>query len=432
MEKNHFIYCYVLNTEFYGNKYYTSHEEEFNYAKERTDTVFYDLKKDIFLNADNSIANIKGKSIFLRNAGVENLETVVNAIIRKGGIPINSIEDINRIKNWMKEIDVNRKIMIVKGKDILEDEIIRKKIKILAGNSDYFFLKTNEKDFSRLIGIEEIDYAEYGLLEALKYHQEEEFIISEPVEILKDEYGNLEYRCFIVNGKIVSISRELLLTLHNIPIEAYDFANMLLEKVKKKKDFPNTFVLDFMLCIIPGTSVIIPDFVELNPIEASGEYLYNTIYEDSILMKHMKNKNDCELLPKNLYQTRQEMLDYLPIYKTKKNISFSNQEPHKIMKQCYYKDGFSYHYGCAKKFGNPLQDRFYIHNYFQGGYGCSISSEEILNGNISINTIFEHNNIEILRKHFKIDIDEERVKRGIILEEQQMKKQRKLKNNIIR
>lgn len=417
------FYCYTTEQNYHS---LTTRKEELNFAKMRQDTIFYDYNKNKFCDDLGYPININGKRILLRGCP-EELEKMISTIIENGGIPLNSLEDIEKIKKWQNYIQTERKAFITTGKEILSSELIRQKIKLLANEEGLFFFKTIEKDFSGPIGIEELENSEYGLLPALEFHKEDLFSVSEIVKIEQDDFKNIEYRCFIVEGKIITISRTLVSTYHSIPFEATRAANFLLDKIKRQEFFPQTFALDFMLCEVPRSKTLIYDITEINPLEASGEYIYNTIYKESIFkMRQEENK----LKIQSDTQTDYEMRRRLPVYKHNRQYAFTYNEPNKIFHQSYTSDGFSFKYGSAKKFGNPLQAKFYNHFYYGMGGGTSVSTEEILNGNIPVNYLLKPHVLKNLKKALDIDFDAEKIKRGIELEEEQKRMRSRIKKEI--
>lgn len=205
----------------------------------------------------------------------------------------------------------------------------------------------------------------------------------------------------------------LLCTYHNVNAKILEQANYLLNRIQKIQDFPTTFSMDIMVAVHPNNpNVCIYDIVELNPIEATGEYLYNTVWENSI---HYTDTMQ-ESLVTQKQSVEFQMRDLVPVYKRTKNIEFTKEfEPKIIMEQCYNLDGFSYHYGCAKKFGNPTMDRFWVHNYYYSGGGESIDIIDILNGNVSLKEALS--TLQCSLKQFGADI--EYMKQQIALEDKQ-------------
>ncbi len=378
MKTQDLYHCYSVNEGKLEKDPFKCRKEAYEYSFTQNNVCYYDEETDKFYDRNGQEFDVKNKRILIKS-GIQELNLILQAILEKRGIPVNRVQDLKRICNWNQEVSTERITFTVTGKVLLESEEIKQKIVEMAGETGKFFLKTKKKDFSSLIYVEELFNSNLGLLEALKIHAEDEFIISEEIEIVKDDLGNLEYRCFVIDGEICNISRPLFLTYHSISKEVEKAAQKLLDKIKKISDFPSTFCLDFMQCQIPRTNVIIYDFVELNPLEATGEYLYNTRFENEASADtNYSLATEEELLIK-------QMKEAVPIYKKNKDLSFDNHEPKRVMQQCYHRNGFSYHYGCIKKFGDPFTDRFetYMYSSVLGG-GHWVTTEDILNGNVSL------------------------------------------------
>ena len=404
------IYCYI-DIDRKKNQFH-SRWEEFAYSKLQENSCYYDENVDEFFDKDGNLFSITGKRVLIRSQ-IREIVPTLEAIQRKGGIPINSKQDINRILNWQREIPINRSHLFVKGKEILENEEIKRKIVELS-HDNQFFLKTIEKDFSDVISVEELFDPSKGFLSALELHRETEFIVSEVVDILTDQYGKVEYRCFVVDGKILNISRNLFCTYYATEPKVLEQANYILNRIKIISDFPTTFCMDIMIASYPNNpNIFVSDIVELNPLEATGEFLYNTVWENSIC--NQNNTITDELITQE-DSLKMQMRDLVPIYKKEKKLGFTKGfEPTNLMKQCYYKDGFAYHYECAKKFGNPRMGRFWTHALFSSGDGKTIDIIDVLNDNISLKELLLLSREKLLRE---CGVDLEYMYQQIEIEEQ--------------
>jgi hypothetical protein len=126
-----------------------------------------------------------------------------------------------------------------------------------------FFAKTSFKGISGLTD---------SLTSLLGYDAElmppsAEIVASEPVSILTDERGKREYRCFVVRGKVSSVSRYIDYdTDYEIPGDVEAFASAF---VADHGNLPDCYVLD-VAETERGLVVI-----ELNGIVASGRYERN-------------------------------------------------------------------------------------------------------------------------------------------------------------
>lgn len=345
--------CYTAPTT---NNPYNSKKEEIEYAlKNENNVLFYDEITDSFYNANGEIQDIAGLRIFFRT-NISKEEIIREAILRQGGYSLNTKDNIDKIKQWSKFIPTKRNLILATGKEILENKNLKSRIFDMQIDNE-IFLKTVQKNFSDTINIDEFIERKYGLIDALELHSTEEFMISEKVEIIEDEYGKQEYRCFVLDGKIKSISRPLFSTPHPIPEEVKEEAQKLLEHIIRIADFPTTFSMDMAHYMIPKRNVAIYDIVELNPLEATGEYLYNTIWENAIAKR--KNEADAIMTKEQLLK---DNMRKIPVYK-KKKISLKEPEQNTLCRQRFEKDSFSYHYQSLKKFGKQDPPFIWIHIY---------------------------------------------------------------------
>ena len=172
---------------------------------------------------------------------VRALNNLIEALEKQGAIIPNTRKDIDTIKEWYKHIPTKRKIIYFTG-HMLSDNKFLKEICNTFSNNEEIFLKTKEKDFNGIISLEELINPESDLRKAFSYHQNDEFILSEKINIDKDEIGKKEYRTFIYYDQIMNISRITDNTYHKIPIEVLDKIQKTIKE--KPQSFPTTFVLD--------------------------------------------------------------------------------------------------------------------------------------------------------------------------------------------
>lgn len=101
-----------------------------------------------------------------------------------------------------------------------------------------------------------------------------EIVVSEPIDIKKDDFGKIEFRCYIIHGEFVNASRYLDYEHTDTPTMISDFATSFAQC--HKSVLPPHYVLDLAVTT-DGVQI-----VELNPIPASGRYVDNKpsqIYE---------------------------------------------------------------------------------------------------------------------------------------------------------
>lgn len=268
------LYCFDI--EILEKWSYINKEKELTYHNQNG--ILFDRKNKQFLNFYGKPVSIKGKIIFPRTGSTQIYE-MNEEIIKQGGIPILSNDEIKQIDNWPQYYHGNRKIQIIKGKDLIDKSIIEE-IKRKYGTE--IFLKTKEKNFSSVIPISLLQDPECVFYKTLLYHLDEEFIISEKMELVKDQYGTKEYRCFVQNHQVINISRLTDTILHQIDEKVFIYASKIV--VELKGIFPSYYVLDIVEKWQDGRIKF--DIVEFNPIHCSGSYLYNSIMEQSLDILH--------------------------------------------------------------------------------------------------------------------------------------------------
>lgn len=231
------------------------------------DFIFFNEEQNCFFNCKHQKVNIKGKKILIIS-DIFRLEEILDLIDDFEGIPINSIEDIEKVKHWSQFVETyHRDISIIRGKDFENLSFLTYLFEKYGVNGS-IFLKTVEKDFHGVISIIDIVEPNSPFRKAMKHHLLDEFMISPVITIDEDNLGKQEYRAFIHNRKITSISRPLHKTYHQIPEQVVHFINGVIAELPD--DFPNYFVLD--VASVNGKL----DILEFNPIETAMPYLYNS------------------------------------------------------------------------------------------------------------------------------------------------------------
>lgn len=269
------IYCFDKRLPFDYSK------SEMALAKKAGNGILYDGELGIFTDFSGNKVDISEKNLFPRT-GVTQIYEMNESILKHGGKPIISNEEINKIVNWPKYYKTKRKMKIYLGSDLINPEVINE---IEKEFGQEFFIKTAEKNFSGIVPISLLKDKECVFYKALQYHLEDSFIISEPINILNDQYGVKEYRCFVINNEPYNISRFTTKVFHQIDI-------VVLERLKEiiasmEGIFSGNYVVDLMEYESNQEKYI--DVVEFNPIHGSGLFLYNSVLEKSEDILHTKN-----------------------------------------------------------------------------------------------------------------------------------------------
>ena len=244
------------------------------YAKELGIYIFYDEKKDIFIDKDNNIVDIKEMDLFPRT-GVLQAKALVDSILKHGGKPLVTHDDYETTLNWPNYVKTNRKNVIMSGKEIIENPNY---ILELFGEDSVFF-KTKNKNYSGIIEIEKLLNKDDSFYKAISAHLDDDFIISEVIDIVQDEYGPLEYRGFVVNGKLLNVSRVHDFLLCTVPENVVSKMQQTIEELDSTS-FPKSFVVDVFVCRDDKENTFV-DVLECNPIVASGTYLYNSVFDST-------------------------------------------------------------------------------------------------------------------------------------------------------
>lgn len=304
---------------------------EIAFAISQNTFIYYDEEENTFKDYQDNIVSVHGKKV-IPSSFVLQLPKMIEALQREGAIIPNTLEDISKVEEWYKYIETKRLIVSFEGKDLNDHEFLYYLAEVFK-NNPVLFLKTKKKDFNGIIDLEELINENSDLRKAFSYHEEDEFILSEKVEVNQDEIGSEEYRIFIYKKRIMNISRITDTTYHKIPEEVIEYAYRILESLPN--NFPTTFVLDIF------SYQNMYDILELNPFEASGKYLYNTIFSFSDDLTH-------------------EHIESIPGEKDASNVSYENNEQLVPSTLTSIQGSFAKDYNDIKRFGERIQGHVHI------------------------------------------------------------------------
>lgn len=257
--------------------FYRIAQEDVMLAKQKGKLLLFDLRTQTFVDCNGNAVDIKGKEIFPRCKIQESVQ-LLNALEKNKGNSIVTQADSEIVKNWFDYIDVQRKFLrttfgeVQKNLDFYENKY---------GNS--FFIKTVEKQFSGICHILQIKDSK-GLFAHVGHSMfggnmiisdnSTPILITDTLSIIKDEYGNREWRVFVVKNKIWCISR---VSDDLVEIEPYviEKVQTKIKELSKNKDFPSSYCVDFFEYSDKGEIVF--DICEFNPIESSGVFRNNDL-----------------------------------------------------------------------------------------------------------------------------------------------------------
>lgn len=270
------IYCFDINLNFEYSK------NEMAVSRKNKNGILYDSMLKEFFDFYGNKIDINGKILFPRT-GVTQISDMNDTIIKYGGKIAVTNDEIEMVYSWPMYYRTNRKIVILKVKDLI-DPINISKIARNFGNEIFF--KTKHKNFSDFISVDLLKEPNCAFYKTLQHHLEDEFIISEKLDITKDKYGKKEYRCFVVDGHLMNISRKTTRILHSIEPEVLKSVQSIIERLDV--NFPKYYCVD--ICEYEKNGKRTFDVVEFNPIHSSGLYLYNSILNESEDLIHNNPK----------------------------------------------------------------------------------------------------------------------------------------------
>lgn len=238
---------------------------------------------------------LTGKTIFLRTHAQDG-ENVMDALGEFWAKRIMPDIIIRRaVKNWFNSVKPEflwRKVHKFKLWDLMGEDgeySQAKEIELLREFTDLnwnVFVKTSDKYTSSLKNIHSssigVMYDVFGYsLETMGLGTE--FLVSEPMKLSKDGNGkSKEYRCYVVNGRLVSISRYHDYETLEIPEWIKWFGSAFVEEHSDIFGDDASYVVD--LCECDDNRIRV---VEMNSIEWSGRYEGN--FADAMLLSFASN-----------------------------------------------------------------------------------------------------------------------------------------------
>ena len=333
--------------------------KEIEYAIRKKVFIYYDEDNQIFKDENDNIVDVHNKDVFPVSF-IFQLPVLIEALTKNGAIIPNTQEQIKMVEEWYNYLVTKRNMITFTG-DMLNDPELLTYIYEVFGHEPEVFFKTAKKDFNGIIDLTDLYEEESDLRKAIKLHETEEFILSEKVQLNEDEIGPQEYRIFIYNGRIMNISRITDTIYHTIPEDLIEYIEELLTSIPR--NFPKSFVLDIFSY---GNMY---DILECNPIEASGRYLYNSIFFQSNDLRH----TNIESLPKE---------------KDLSNVSYSTEEKMRPSTLINIQDTFAKDYNDIKMYGRKVDGLVHVYGLPKG---VKINLNELLS---SITAVEQESKLE--------------------------------------
>jgi hypothetical protein len=244
--------------------------EEYEYAKNimHITVLFYNEREKCIYYEDGTLVNkdVSGLYLFRGDVNVaRRISYMLHLFEYNGLIPIISKQDYFINEWWINyygSLITNRKINVISGIELLYED--RKK-ELFEYYGKPFFVKTLYKHISTIYDGEPENF------DICLIQETANIVISEFMNILKDDFGTREYRCWIINKEIFSISRyeEVEITQNEEKI-VREFVNKKLKHINSIS--PKHFIID--VCELQDGTF---DVVEINDMSSSGRYFKNKV-----------------------------------------------------------------------------------------------------------------------------------------------------------
>ena len=277
----------------------TKEQELMDAAKANDMLIVFDRNTKKFYMGSEEI-DIKDKVIFPRSF-ISNEKELLNQLEEKGALSIQTEEDLQKIMNWPQKIQpVHRKIIQTTYEDFQNNV---EKYKSAFKN---IFFKTVEKSHTHCI----LKYFGYIDLEGEKYFVtkpalwnialEDSIFLSdvfEPIEDVENDMDCKEYRAFVLNDSLLSISRSYVDYPTEVPNEVILFVEDQINKISSAKNFPSSYVLDVGQVLMDGKEVV--DIIEFNPISSSGLEVCNYLVDELVKLEQAPQLVKTRLIEKH-------------------------------------------------------------------------------------------------------------------------------------
>lgn len=292
---------YDINGDEDENKLWVKTQEQkmLLQAKEQDKLIEYDRSTNKFYKNLEEIS-IEGLTIFPRSP-IDESKNLIETIINNKGNCLETLNDYEVITNWPLYIGtINRKTVLTTYQEFQDNylkykEMFKKKFLKTARKSN---IHNSLKSFGKIktmflvtdnLSTNKSNQAADGIFVTnpplFNLSLNENIILSETFEKISDKHNNcLEYRVFVINNELYSISRSYVDYDTELSKDIFYFAIEEINIIKQQKNFPANYVMDITKARIDGKEVI--DIIEFNPICCSGlEVSHNLVKKEKILRK---------------------------------------------------------------------------------------------------------------------------------------------------
>ncbi len=254
-------------------------------AKKHDMLILYDRTTKKFYK-DGIEFDINGFNIFPR-CSIPNQEELLTQIKNHQGNSITSMEEIERITNWPLFIQpIYRKVIVT-----TYDEFVKNHEKYKTVFHNLFFKTAKKSNNSKVLkNYQNVEFQDdKGNMASifmtkpplLNVRREDTVFLSEAFQSIEDTENDMdckEYRVFVLNHNLLSISRSYVDYPTKVPDEVKIFAEKQIEKASLISKFPSSYVLDIGQMKIKDQEVI--DIIEYNSICSSGLEICNLLVEE--------------------------------------------------------------------------------------------------------------------------------------------------------
>jgi hypothetical protein len=264
-------------------------------AKEKNILLIFNRENKKFYHNNEEI-DITNKVIFPRS-NIEHEKELLEEIEKNGGLSIETIDNQRTITIWPTIIQpLHRQITVTTFKEFSDNpekyhELYKNLFfKTALKSHNCFTLKSYRTVLMSLFSENLSDEDLFTQKDSPKkptlmtnppifnVHSDDIVFLTETFERIDDPKNKVnckEYRIFVIDNTIVSISRSYVDYPTIVPNEVKTFAFTQVEKVSNSKKFPSSYVLDIGQVIIDRKEVI--DIIEFNPICSSGLEVNNDL-----------------------------------------------------------------------------------------------------------------------------------------------------------
>ena len=259
-------------------------------AQENNMLVIYDrLSKNFY--KDGKLFDIKEKTIFPKTF-IPYEKELLQALESNGAKSLMTLKDRAKIISWPKFFQPQHRkaVFTTYGEFAKNNEKYHEMF-------EHVFLKTAEKSHRHyfLSSYGSIDIPGMGTIfytkpPIMNMSDDCEIILSEEYDQIGDELSNCkEYRVFVIDGEILSMSRSYADYSVDIPNEVKEFIKNYVEKIGKT-DFSKSYCIDFGQIKIKGKEVI--DIIECNPLAPSGQEIDTDLLGNYLKIRENDNNNE--------------------------------------------------------------------------------------------------------------------------------------------